>query len=519
MSEVFIQDVTVRDGNQSLLATRMQREDIITLVEALDKVGFHSLEVWGGATFDSAFRFLHQSAWENLREIRRAAKHTKLSMLLRGQNVVGYRHYDNDTLERFIRLTLENGIDVIRCFDALNDTNNLKNAFKFVKKHNGHLQGAIAYTVSPVHNNEYYVKLAKEYVDMGADSICIKDMAGICTPQNAYELVSALKDALDVPIDLHTHTTGNATPLVMLQAMKAGVDIVDGCISPFSGGTSHLADETLLEVAKLADREVNIDREALSEVYEIADRLASKYIASGDLRARSLVPNPKILTYQVPGGMLSNLLSQLEGQKQGHRFNEVLQEVPNVRKDMGYPPLVTPLSQMVGTQAVMNVLFGEPYKMVPKEIKDYVQGFYGRSPAEKNPEVVAKILKGVAPKKPTDPDDLAFIYEDEKKKLEKALGREASEEEVVAYILFPQQVESFLTGAWKAEEEAAKAKAEAEEKAKQEKAAVAVAATQAATASNAESVTLEKVAVMAVAAHLSSGSGAECFEMFLPQGK
>ena len=493
MSEVFIQDLTVRDGNQSLLATRMQREDIITLVEALDKVGFHSLEVWGGATFDSAFRFLHQSAWENLREIRQAAKKTKLSMLLRGQNVVGYRHYDNDTLERFIRLTLENGIDVIRCFDALNDTNNLKNAFKFVKKHNGHLQGAIAYTVSPVHNNDYYVKLAKEYVDMGADSICIKDMAGICTPQNAYELVSALKDALDVPIDLHTHTTGNATPLVMLQAIKAGVDVVDG--------------------------EVNIDREALSEAYEIADRLASKYIASGDLRARSLVPNPKILTYQVPGGMLSNLLSQLEGQKKGDRFNEVLQEVPRVRKDMGYPPLVTPLSQMVGTQAVMNVLFGEPYKMVPKEIKDYVQGFYGRSPAEKNPEVVAKILKGIEPKKPTDPDDLPYVFEDEKKKLEKALGREATEEEVVAYILFPQQVESFLTGAWKAEEEAAKAKAAAEEEAKQEKAAAAAAATQVTTMPSAGSATFEKVAVMAVAAHLASGSGAECFKMFLPEGK
>lgn len=519
MSEVFIQDLTVRDGNQSLLATRMQREDIITLAEALDKVGFHSLEVWGGATFDSAFRFLHQSAWENLREIRQAAKNTKLSMLLRGQNIVGYRHYDNDTLDRFIRLTLENGIDVIRCFDALNDTNNLKNAFKFVKKHNGHLQGAIAYTVSPVHNNEYYVKLAKEFVDMGADSICIKDMAGICTPQNAYELVSALKEAVDVPIDLHTHTTGNATALVMLEAMKAGVDIVDGCISPFSGGTSHLADETLLEVAKLAGREVNIDREALSEAYEIADRLASKYIASGDMRARSLVPNPKILTYQVPGGMLSNLLSQLEGQKKGDRFNDVLKEVPNVRKDMGYPPLVTPLSQMVGTQAVMNVLFGEPYKMVPKEIKDYVQGFYGRSPAEKNPEVVAKILKGVEPKTPTDPDDLPYIYEDEKKKLEKALGREASEEEVIAYILFPQQVESFLTGAWKEEEAAAKAKAEAEEQAKQEKVAAAAAATQAATSPSVGSETLEKVAVMAVAAHLASGGGAECFEMFLPEGK
>lgn len=446
LSEVFIQDLTVRDGNQSLLATRMQREDILTLVKALDKVGFHSLEVWGGATFDSAFRFLKQSAWENLREIRKAAPHTPLSMLLRGQNVVGYRHYDNDTLERFIRLTLENGIDIIRCFDALNDTNNLKNAFHFVKKHGGHLQGAIAYTVSPVHNNAFYVKLAQEFVDMGADSICIKDMAGIITPENAYDLVSALKDAVDVPIHMHSHTTANATPLVMLEAMRAGVDLVDGCISPFSGGTSHLADETLVEVAKLAGRETSLDMDALSEAYEIADKMATKYIGSGDLRARSLIPNPKILTYQVPGGMLSNLLSQLESQGKGDRFNEVLQEVPHVRKDMGYPPLVTPLSQMVGTQAVMNVIFGERYKLVPKEIKDYVQGFYGRSPAPLNPQAVEMVMKGAKPKTPTDPDDLAPVYDDMKQKLEEKVGREVSEEEVVAYTLFPQQVLDFLTG-------------------------------------------------------------------------
>ncbi|MDD7593186.1 MAG: pyruvate carboxylase subunit B [Peptoniphilaceae bacterium] len=461
MSEVFIQDLTVRDGNQSLLATRMQREDILTLVEALDKVGFHSLEVWGGATFDSAFRFLKQSSWENLREIRKAAPHTKLSMLLRGQNVVGYRHYDNDTLERFIRLTLENGIDIIRCFDALNDTNNLKNAFRFVKKHGGHLQGAIAYTVSPVHNNSFYVNLAKEFVEMGADSICIKDMAGIITPQNAYELVSALKDALDVPIEMHTHTTANATPLVMLEAMRAGVDVVDGAISPFSGGTSHLADETLVEVAKLAGRETHLNMEALSDAYEIADKMATKYIASGDLRARSLVPNPKILTYQVPGGMLSNLLSQLESQGKGDRFNDVLQEVPHVRKDMGYPPLVTPLSQMVGTQAVMNVIFGERYKLVPKEIKDYVQGFYGRSPAPLDPEAVQMVMKGAKPKTPTDPDDLEPVYDDMKQKLEAKLGREAKEEEVVAYILFPQQVLDFLTG--KTDEPAPKAAPKAAE--------------------------------------------------------
>ena len=447
MSKLGIQDLTVRDGNQSILATRMEREDILALVAALDKVGFHSLEVWGGATFDSAYRFLHQSAWENLREIKKAAPNTKLSMLLRGQNVVGYHHYDNDILERFIRLTIENGIDILRVFDALNDPNNLRNAFKYVKKHGGILQGAIAYTVSPVHSNEYYVNLVKTYEEMGADSICIKDMAGIITPQTAFELVSALKEATDLPIELHSHTTANATTLVFEQAMKAGVDIVDGCISPFSGGTSHLADETILEIAQLTDRQVDLDMEALSDAYELADTIVNKYINSGDLRTRSLIPNPKILTYQVPGGMLSNLLSQLEQQGASDRFNDVLKEVPNVRKDMGYPPLVTPLSQMVGTQSVFNVILGERYKIVPNEIKDYVQGLYGKAPGELDQKIVDQILEQVPVRKtPVPPEDLPFIYDDMKKKMEEFLGREAEEEEVVAYSIFPEPVKNFYVG-------------------------------------------------------------------------
>ncbi len=459
MSILGIQDVTVRDGNQSIMATRMQREDILALVGALDKVGFHSLEVWGGATFDSAYRFLNQSAWENLREIKKAAPNTKLSMLLRGQNVVGYHHYDNDTLERFIRLTIENGIDILRVFDALNDPNNLRNAFKFVKKHGGILQGAIAYTVSPVHNNEYYVNLVKTYEEMGADSICIKDMAGIITPQNAFELVSALKAATDLPIELHSHTTANATILVMEQAMKAGADIVDGCISPFSGGTGHLADETILEIAKLTGREVDIDLDALNDAYELADEIVNKYIASGDLRTRSLIPNPKILTYQVPGGMLSNLLSQLEQQGAAHRFNEVLKEIPNVRKDMGYPPLVTPLSQMVGTQSVLNVLLGERYKMVPNEIKDYVQGLYGRAPGEMDQTIVDQILEQIAVKKtPVPPEDLPFIYDEMKDKLKDIIGREPEEEEVVSYSIFPEVIKNYYTA--EKEEKVAETKSE-----------------------------------------------------------
>ncbi|NLJ95064.1 MAG: pyruvate carboxylase subunit B [Clostridiaceae bacterium] len=444
MSKLGIQDVTVRDGNQSILATRMRREDILDLVTALDKVGFHSLEVWGGATFDSAYRFLKQSAWENLREIRKAAPNTKLSMLLRGQNVVGYHHYDNDVLERFIRLTIENGIDILRVFDALNDPNNLRNAFKFVKKHGAELQAAIAYTVSPVHNNEYYVNLVKTFEDMGADSICIKDMAGIITPQTAYDLVSDLKAATDLPIQLHSHTTANATPLVMEQAMKAGADIVDGCIAPLSGGTGHLADETLLEVAKLTDRQVDLDIDALNEAYDLADIIVNKYIESGDLRTRSLIPNPRILTYQVPGGMLSNLLSQLEEQGASDRFNEVLREIPNVRKDMGYPPLVTPLSQMVGTQSVLNVLLGERYKLVPNEIKDYVQGHYGQAPGELDQKIVDLILEQVEVKTTTvPPEDLPFVFDEMKNKMKQFLDREPEEEEVVAYSIFPEPVMNY----------------------------------------------------------------------------
>lgn len=442
--KIGINDLTVRDGNQSLIATRMEREDILAVVEKLDKVGFNAMEVWGGATFDSAFRFLKQSAWENLREIRKAAPNTKLSMLLRGQNLVGYRHYDNDTLERFIKLTLKNGIDIIRCFDALNDPDNVRNAFKFTKKYGGHLQAAIAYTVSPVHNNDYYVKLVKTYEELGADSICIKDMAGIISPENAYDLTKAIKEACDLPLVIHSHTTANVTHLVMEQAMRAGADIFDGCISPFSSGTSHLADESLVEIAKLCGKETGLDLDALSDAYETANKLADKYIEKGLYKTRALIPNPKILTYQVPGGMLTNLMSQLDQQRAGHRLTEVLEEVPRVRKDLGYPPLVTPLSQMTGTQAVLNVLLGERYKMVPNEIKDYMLGKYGKAPGTINEEVRDIVLKGMERKAPTPIDDLEPVYDKDKKDLEETLGREVSEEEVVAYTTFPQQVKEFL---------------------------------------------------------------------------
>ncbi|MDD2426705.1 MAG: pyruvate carboxylase subunit B [Eubacteriales bacterium] len=444
MKTFCIQDLTVRDGNQSLLATRMEREDILSLASALDKVGFYSLEVWGGATFDSAYRFLHQSAWDNLREIRQAAPKTKLSMLLRGQNIVGYRHYDNDILERFIRLTIENGIDIIRCFDALNDVNNVRNAFSYIKKHGAHLEAALAYTVSSIHTIEYFVDLVRKYEEMGADSICIKDMSGIILPDRARELITALKQVTDLPITLHSHTTAGRTTLVMVEALKAGVDCVDGCISPFSGGTAHLADETLFAIADELGRPYNIDKEALSEAYEVADKIADKYIKKGNYRTRSLIPNPKILEYEIPGGMLSNLLSQLEEQGTADRMNEVLQEVPQVREDMGCPPLVTPLSQMIGTQAVLNVLLGERYKVSPNEIKTYLTGGYGRPPGKVNAEVRRKILGSDQALIPADPNLLEPEYDKNFAYLENFLGRKPLEEEVVAFTIFPDPLKEYM---------------------------------------------------------------------------
>lgn len=438
MTKLLVNDLTVRDGNQSLLATRMEKEDIFKLVSALDKVGYNSLEVWGGATFDSALRFLSESPWEILRQIRKKAKNTKLSMLLRGQNIVGYRHYDNETLEKFIKLSLENGIDIIRVFDALNDLRNLKNSIKFIKKYGGHCQCAISYTVSPIHTEEYFINLVNEMVSMGADSICIKDMSGILLPDVAYSLVKALKENTDVPICVHSHTTAGLTHLVMLRAMEAGADIIDTVISPFSGGTSHIATETILKTAQDLGRKVEYDKKAISTAYEVAKDIAEKYIEKGDFKARALIVNPKILSYQVPGGMLSNLMSQLDDQGAYDKLTEVLREIPRVRKDLGYPPLVTPLSQMVGTQSVLNVLQGERYKMIPNEIKNYVRGGYGKSPAPISEDIIKTILgdEVIVPRKPIK--DLPKEYGVKKKELKEKINREPSEEEVISYILFPQ---------------------------------------------------------------------------------
>lgn len=438
MTKVLLNDLTVRDGNQSLLATRMDKEDILSLVSELDKVGYNALEVWGGATFDTALRFLHENPWDILREIRKRAKNTKLSMLLRGQNLVGYRHYDNDTLERFIRLAIQNGIDIVRVFDALNDMNNIENSVKFIKKHGGHCQCAICYTVSPVHTEAYFVDLVKKMVAMGADSICIKDMSGILLPDAAFNLVSALKKITDLPIDVHSHTTAGLTNLVMLRAMEAGADIIDTVISPFSGGTSHIAAETIIATAENIGREVNYSPEGIAQAYDRADKVSQKYIDSGQYQTRALIVNPLILQYQVPGGMLSNLMSQLSDQKAYHRLNEVLREIPKVREDMGFPPLVTPLSQMVGTQAVLNVLQGERYRMVPNEIKVYLRGGYGRTPAPVDPEIRKQILGDEPVTEPRAISEITPVFDSAKEEMKEKLGREPLEEEVLSYILFPQ---------------------------------------------------------------------------------
>ena len=391
---VKIVDTVLRDGHQSLFATRMNTEEVLSAIEDLDNAGYYALEVWGGATFDACIRFLNEDPWERLRKIREKCKHTKLQMLFRGQNILGYRHYADDVVDMFVKKSLENGIDIIRIFDALNDIRNLKCAVDSTKKYGGHCQIALSYTTSPVHTVDYYVELAKEIEKMGADSLCIKDMAGVLLPEAAYELISRLKANTKLPIELHSHCTAGVCEMTYAKAIEAGVDIIDTALSPLSGGTSQPATEAFqyTYAGTKYDPKLNVD--LLKKAAEKMTKVKDKYLANGLLNPKALTRNPGILKYQVPGGMLSNLMNQLKGQGAMDRYEEVLNEVPRVREDLGYPPLVTPLSQMVGTQAVMNVLAGERYKMCPKEIVDYVTGHYGKSPAPINQEVKAKILKG-----------------------------------------------------------------------------------------------------------------------------
>ena len=441
MSKVKITETSLRDGHQSLMATRMTTAEMLPIIETMDKAGYHAMEVWGGATYDAAIRFLNEDPWERLREIRKRTKNTKLQMLLRGQNLLGYRHYADDIVDKFVELSIKNGIDIIRIFDALNDTRNIRQASESTKKYGGHSQLAICYTISPVHTIEYYKKLALEMQDMGADSIAIKDMSGILLPNMAYELVTELKAILSVPLELHTHATAGLAGMTTLKAIEAGVDIVDTAISPFGGGTSQPPTESLVRTLQGSKYDTELNLEVLKEVAEYFKPIRKKYIDNGTLNPKALLIEPNIIEYQLPGGMLSNLLSQLKVQEAEDKYEDVLREIPHVRKDLGYPPLVTPMSQMVGTQSVFNVLTGQRYKMIPKEIKDYVKGMYGKSPVEISGEIKSVIIGNdkVFTGRPAD------LLQNEYDTMKNEIGSLAkSDEDVLTYACFPQIAKNYL---------------------------------------------------------------------------
>jgi oxaloacetate decarboxylase alpha subunit len=389
---VEITETVLRDAHQSLIATRMTTDEILPIVEKLDQVGYHSLEAWGGATFDSCLRFLNEDPWERLRKIKDKAKNTPLQMLFRGQNILGYRHYADDIVEYFVQKSIANGIDILRIFDALNDVRNLECAINACKKEKGHVQATVCYTISPVHNIESFTTLAKQLEDMGADSICIKDMAGLLLPYTAYDLVKAMKETVKIPIQLHTHYTSGEASMVYLKAIEAGVDVIDCAMSPLAMGTSQPPTEPIVAALQGTPYDTGYDLDKLVEISEYFKPLREKYISSGLMNAKVMGVDVNTLKYQVPGGMLSNLVSQLKQQGREDAYDEVLKEVPRVRADLGYPPLVTPSSQIVGTQAVLNVLMGERYKMISKETKGIVRGEYGKCPVEISDEIVNKII-------------------------------------------------------------------------------------------------------------------------------
>ncbi|MEX2783631.1 oxaloacetate decarboxylase subunit alpha [Streptococcus sp. H49] len=434
-------ETVLRDAHQSLMATRLRTDEMLPIMEQLDKAGYHALECWGGATFDSCVRYLNEDPWERLRAIKKRAKNTKLQMLLRGQNLLGYRHYADDIVEQFITSAAQNGMDIFRIFDALNDVRNLEASVKAVKKNGKHAQLTICYTTSPVHTIDYYKQLAQEMAVLGADSICVKDMAGILTPAAARTLIPALKEVTDLPIEVHTHATSGTSEMTYLAAVEAGADIIDTAISPLAGGTSQPATESLSTVLKELGFKVDLDDDALVAISDYFKPIKEKYIKEGVLAPKMMGLEPQTLIYQVPGGMLSNLYSQLKQAKSEHLYEEVLKEVPRVREDLGYPPLVTPLSQMVGTQAVFNVLANERYKMVPNEIKDYVCGKYGKSPAPIKDSVKQKIVED-EPVITIRPADLLEPELDQMKQELKGLAR--SEEDVLIYAMFPQLGKDFL---------------------------------------------------------------------------
>ncbi|HHY76963.1 MAG TPA: oxaloacetate decarboxylase subunit alpha [Clostridiales bacterium] len=435
MAKVKITETVLRDGHQSLIATRMKTEEMLPILEVMDEVGYHSLEMWGGATFDACLRFLNEDPWDRLRKIKSKLKKTKLQMLLRGQNILGYKNYPDDVLVEFIKRSLANGIDIIRIFDALNDLRNIEKAIETTKKYGGHAQGSIVYTISPVHNIELYVSLAKKIENMGADSLCIKDMSGLLTPYIAYKLVKELKKNINIPIQLHSHYTSGMASMAYLKAIEAGVDIIDTAISPFGLGTSQPATEPMVMALKDTEYDTGLDLNLLNIIAEHFKAVRDKYIDQGLLNTSVFSVDTRVLSYQIPGGMMSNLLSQLAAQNATDKFEEVLKEIPKVREDLGYPPLVTPTSQIVGTQAVFNVVLNERYKMIPSEVKAYVKGLYGKPAVEISEEIKKKIIgdEEVITVRPADllPPQLEKYREEIKDYYEQ-------EEDVLTYALFPQ---------------------------------------------------------------------------------
>lgn len=435
MSQVKITETVLRDGHQSLIATRLRTEEMLPIIQKMDEVGYHAIEMWGGATFDASLRFLSENPWDRLRAIKKSVSKTKLQMLLRGQNLLGYKNYPDDVVTEFIKHAVFNGIDIIRIFDALNDLRNLETALKVTKQEGAHAQAAISYTISPVHQIDTFVNLAKDLESMGADSICIKDMSGLLTPFAAYDLVKALKGAVHIPIEMHSHCTSGLADMTYLKAIEAGVDIIDTAISPFALGTSQPATEAMVATLKGTQYDTGIDLNALNPITEHFLPLREKALDNGLLNPKVLGMDINTLVYQVPGGMLSNLVSQLKMQNALDQYSEVLKEVPRVREDLGFPPLVTPTSQIIGTQAVLNVITKERYKMVPNEVKQYVKGMYGNPSVPIKREVVEKII-GTEPQITCRPADL----------LEPMLAKVASEiaeyyeqpEDVLTYALFPQ---------------------------------------------------------------------------------
>lgn len=441
MGKVKITETVLRDAHQSLIATRMTMDEMLPVLPLMDKVGYHSVECWGGATFDSCLRFLNEDPWERLRTLKKNLPNTKLQMLFRGQNMLGYRHYADDVLEYFVQKSVANGIDIIRIFDALNDIRNLETAIKSAKKEGAHTQVAISYTLGDVFTTDYYVNYAKQIESSGADSICIKDMAALLTPYETEKLVKALKSAVKIPIQLHTHYTSGLASMCLLKGIEAGVDVIDTAMSPLALGTSHAPTESMVAALQGTKYDTGLDLVLLTEIRDYFMKLRKKYIDSGLLDPKMLAVDANALIYQVPGGMLSNLLSQLKQAGKEDQLEEVLKEVPKVRKDAGYPPLVTPSSQIVGTQAVFNVIMGERYKMVTKEFKGVVKGEYGRTPVPIDPEFRKKIIGDETPIdcRPAD------LLEPELDKLKKECAEwTEQEEDVLSYAQFGQVAVKFF---------------------------------------------------------------------------